>query len=396
MKTVVLSNTYGTPNMGDVAILKQMLADLRQQMPQCSFTVLSWTPEHTKRHYGVNAVMSGPIHGTWSTIEAIRRADLLIIGGGGILQDLTSIGNVIFHLSRAFYAYVVGTPVMYYSVGVGPLRSSIGRRLTGFLVDRGGLVTVRDRQSMRLLEELGVQRPRRLVMADPVVNLVPSAVDQVHEILSKTGIANDGRPLVILSLRDWFHSRHNLLPIKTRINRPDRWPNGGRSRYLDFIMKVAKVANYCVGTLGARTVFVSMWPGRDDAVAADVIQHMQYKSSAFVLDPHLSPEEVLGIIGQAQLVIAMRLHAAIFAATSLVPFVVLEYHPEKQRGFVEMLGIDVPCFCVEQLHVNTLTSGIERVVTMSDQIRSELSAAIPPLGKKARLPAKLAAEMLGL
>jgi len=89
--------------------------------------ILTFTPRETQiRQEKATVIRSGVIRGSLSTIGAIRRASVLVVGGGGIIQDATSFGNLLLHVSRPLMAALTGTPVVISGVGVGPLNRSLG------------------------------------------------------------------------------------------------------------------------------------------------------------------------------------------------------------------------------------------------------------------------------
>ncbi|SMB88453.1 Polysaccharide pyruvyl transferase [Desulfonispora thiosulfatigenes DSM 11270] len=87
MKKVILSGYYGFNNAGDEAVLYSIIAALRGLDENLEITVLSNNPEHTIKAYQVKAI------NRWKVKEiypAIKEADLVISGGGSLLQDVTS------------------------------------------------------------------------------------------------------------------------------------------------------------------------------------------------------------------------------------------------------------------------------------------------------------------
>ncbi len=168
MSRVVLSGYYGFGNAGDEAVLAAMIKALRRVEPQLSLTVLSARPEETARQYGVSAVSRTSVGAIW---RAIAAADLLISGGGGLLQDVTGGGSIPYYLGVVWIAQLLKKPVFFYAQGVGPVRKLAGRLLVRRIVNRVEAITVRDGESAAELRRLGVTRPPIAVTADPVFGL---------------------------------------------------------------------------------------------------------------------------------------------------------------------------------------------------------------------------------
>ena len=87
MKTVVLSGYYGFDNAGDEAVCKSIISDLRALDPQLNIVVLSNQPEKTALTYQVSAVNRWKL---LPILKTLKNADLLISGGGSLLQDVSS------------------------------------------------------------------------------------------------------------------------------------------------------------------------------------------------------------------------------------------------------------------------------------------------------------------
>ena len=87
MNNVVVSGYYGSKNAGDEAMLAAMIEVLSDLEPKLNITVISANPEDTKKRHGVHAI-------SWidlgAIVSALRKADLMISGGGSLLQNVTS------------------------------------------------------------------------------------------------------------------------------------------------------------------------------------------------------------------------------------------------------------------------------------------------------------------
>jgi polysaccharide pyruvyl transferase WcaK-like protein len=83
-RRVLIAGYYGFGNTGDEAILAAMLEDLRALMPELEVCVVSGDPLETRASHGVSAVTFTDLAGIR---DAAERADLLILGGGGLFQD---------------------------------------------------------------------------------------------------------------------------------------------------------------------------------------------------------------------------------------------------------------------------------------------------------------------
>ena len=90
MKKILISGYYGFDNFGDEAILSVLLNHLKGQ----DVTVLSANPEKTGKTYNVNSINS---FNTELVMKRISNFDVLISGGGSLLQNVTSNRSLFYY-----------------------------------------------------------------------------------------------------------------------------------------------------------------------------------------------------------------------------------------------------------------------------------------------------------
>jgi polysaccharide pyruvyl transferase CsaB len=337
MSEIVISGYYGFTNAGDEAMLAAMIEAFTDLEPNIKITVISGNPEDTRRRHGVHAVyrLNYP-----EIARILSKSDLLISGGGSLLQDVTSDRSLYYYLSIVMLAKKLGKPVMLYAQGIGPVRGSLGKnamRVIGNMVD---LITVRDEGSRLELQRLGVSKPPVHVTADPVLAMHPVDREMGRSILRRYG-AEGAAPLVGISVREW-----------------KEWT------YFKGIL--AHTADHVIEQYGARVVFLPMqWP--DDFEAARKIA-ARMKKKATVLQEEYTTSELLSLVGNLDILIGIRLHALIFAAVMHVPMIGISYDPKIDR-FMETLG---------ERHVGTLQN-----VTV-DTVMAKIEALWPEIKRPNR------------
>ncbi|WP_246218335.1 polysaccharide pyruvyl transferase CsaB [Litoribacterium kuwaitense] len=289
---VVLSGYYGYDNMGDEAILYSIIQALRAQDPAIDITVLSNQPEETAKAYGVSAVNRWRIK---DMMKSLKEADGFISGGGSLLQDATSNKTVPYYAGLMQMASWLGKPYAVYAQGIGPLSKKLGQRLTVSSMNKAAVVTVRDEGSLALLRSLGVNRSVDVV-PDPVMALEPS--DALPNWFHEQG---ESRPVITLSVRDW----------------PSEEP---------YLQKMATSVERLAKEKGAAVALLPVHGEHDLKTSQALAEHLQ---SPYLMFPHdASLEEKLAMVRDSELLIGMRLHALIFAATSNTPFVAVSYDPK--------------------------------------------------------------------
>ena len=159
-KKVVISGYYGSDNFGDETILKVLVDKLKEE--KVDITVLSLNPEKTKELHKVNAVKSFDLP---KVITTILKSDILISGGGSLLQDATSVKSLFYYLFVISVAEFFHKKVMIFAQGIGPIKTPIGQFLTKNLLKHCTYVSVRDKKSYELLKNWGINAD---LLCDPI------------------------------------------------------------------------------------------------------------------------------------------------------------------------------------------------------------------------------------
>lgn len=147
-------------------MLSAMVSALRALDPTlASITVISGNPADTRRRYPVASVHRLNL---WGIGQALRRADLLVNGGGSLLQDVTSGRSIFYYLGILQLACLLGCPIMLYAQGIGRIRSKLARSFMRHIGNRIVAGTVRDAGSLAELAGLGVATDKVSVTANPV------------------------------------------------------------------------------------------------------------------------------------------------------------------------------------------------------------------------------------
>lgn len=309
-KGALICGAYGLGNSGDDAILQAILQQVRTLVPNEDITVLSRNPRETSAAHGVRALHMFNVPGF---LRAARHAVLYINGGGNLIQDVTSRRSLFYYLYTLWAAKRKGCRVLMYGCGIGPIVHkkdlSLTRRILNQNVD---VITLRDPDSRRELEQMGVTRPEILLTADPALCLSPAADTEIDAVLQQAGIPTDGR-YIAFSLRQW-----KGFPEKAPL--------------------FAAAARYAYESYGLTPVFLSVENRQDPAanrLAAEGLDIPHY-----YLDAPGPVSIIIGLLSRMEGVVSMRLHALIFAAGQGTPLAGVVYDP-KVSAFLRYIGQDL-------------------------------------------------------
>ncbi|HFL3828643.1 TPA: polysaccharide pyruvyl transferase CsaB [Clostridioides difficile] len=340
MKKILISGYYGFDNSGDDAILKAIVKDLKKKNNSIKITALSNNPTFTKKIYDINAVNRFSIG---DVVKAIKDCNLFISGGGSLLQDVTSTRSLLYYISLMKLAKIFNKPVMVYANGVGPIDRRINRFLTKKILNKVDLITLRDENSNLFLKELEVKNKNIYVTADPVFTLEPIKEEKISQIFREEGIP-EYKPLVGVSVRSWKGAK-NLVSI------------------------MARAIDYIIQNYGVNVILIPMHYPEDLSVSKDILNKVN-KEGCYILSNKYNVEDIMGVIKRLEIIVAMRLHSLIYAATQGIPMVGIVYDP-KIEGFLKSIDMEHMC-SVEHIEYNQLIENIDYIWENRAELKDKL------------------------
>lgn len=163
MVKALISGYYGYKNFGDETILKVLTEHLKSL--DVDVTVISSDTEYTENIYGVKSVGNFDI---LSIIKAVKSADVLISGGGSLLQDVTSFKSLVYYLFIIMLGVIFNKKIIIFAQGIGPLNGKLSRIITKELLKYCSYISVRDENSLKLLSDWKINAK---LVSDPVFSL---------------------------------------------------------------------------------------------------------------------------------------------------------------------------------------------------------------------------------
>ena len=360
---VVICGAYGRGNAGDDAILEAILQEMRGIDPDMPVTVISKDPKSTRLTYRVRSVSRMNIP-AWR--RAMKRAKLYINGGGSLIQDVTSRRSLWFYLHNIQSAKRSGCQVQMYGCGIGPVTRENHRKLAAEVLNRSvDAITLREPDSLDELRAMGVTQPEILLTADPALTLRRASDDETDSVLLRAGIPPHGR-YICFALRQWkgFEGKAPLF---------------------------AKAAKYAYETYGLTPVFAAVEKHQDPIAARQSAAGLDIPH--YFLDDAGGAGTIIGALSRMELVVAMRLHALIFAAGQGIPLAGVVYDP-KVSAFLRYIG--------QELFTDLDALTEENLREMIDQAAAQAShpeaqaAAVERLQGMERKNVETARRLLGL
>lgn len=371
-------------NLGDEAILAGMVASLGEAIPGAELVVVSSSPAGFFARHGCGEVRYDDLDALAAAVEA---SDLVLLGGGSIFFDYWGCApatvlsaahqGLALWASVALLAATADVPVMVYAAGVGPLRTADGELLARTVFELASDITLRDADAQRALDRLARDGEAPFPASD-IVTATVTADPALAVDLPDAPVAPEDGPVVAVALRPW---EDGVDP---------GWP-----------AEVAGALDAFVVETGATVRFVPChrpveWPLTDDGAAAEAVRAaMAHADRTEMVDVEVPWAERAALFGAADLAVAMRYHASLFALAAGVPAVGLGYDP-KVGGLFADWGLDDLFLPMAGLDAHTLLDVMRR--THQDRARWSARAgdAVAPAridaGETARRAARLLAE----
>lgn len=362
MKRILICGYYGYDNCGDDAILQSILGQLKQRCGDTPVTVIANSPEKIEKEYGILAIPRYDMKGIWKALDS---TEVLLFGGGGLLQDITSSRSLYYYLSILKMAQIRKVKTMIYANGMGPLLRPLNRWCTKKCLNKADVITVRDEDSAKLLKEIGVNKRKILVTADPVFGLSEDLEDPFDG--KDTSWMPEGAYAVI-TVRNWKET--DSLIIK----------------------EMTKFCERFEEKQGIRALLIPMQYDWDVDISREIKNKI--KGKAYLPDRPLTVDEIRYLISRAEFVVGMRLHSLIFAMLHQVPCIAVSYDP-KVEGFMKQ--VDQPYIVqVDQIDEKQLWEMYNSILVDSINIKQRIKNQLTVLKAEAKKNTNLLIQLMFL
>ncbi|TLS35178.1 polysaccharide pyruvyl transferase family protein [Pseudalkalibacillus caeni] len=375
MKIGIVGN-YGHSNNGDEAILTGILTQLETEfnVKKDDICVFSNNPEDTMKKHNVTSYPLMHKKGNTATtaintilkhIAVFRKLDLLIIGGGGLLMDMYK-RDAPLYSTLGILSKMLGSKVIIYGVGAGPINTQAGKTFIKSLINASQSISVRDINSKKLLEQIGVQKDIR-VIGDPAFNIVSS-----KRKVQKDNIKNVGVTAVPYFSKDY-------------------WPEADEDKYHSYVNAMAKNLDAIIEKEELNVTLYSTKYPEDVTVTKDIFAKMVNKRNVALNDRNLSPLEIFDLSTEQDLIIGTRLHSLIIATSAQTPVIGIGYH-HKVRDFMQ--GIEREEAFVEINNLEQDDNSLLKIVQSFQENWDETKEEYKEVSNKCKTQAKQGLEQL--
>lgn len=309
MCSVVISGFYGFKNAGDEAILQSMVIELRKADADIKIVVLSADPLRTADEHNVQAVNRSDMY---QVFKAIQHCDILISGGGSLLQDATSVFSMWYYSGVILLAFLLRKPVFAYAQGIGPIVNKFNMKLLKYIMNRVFNISVRDLRSQSELKSLGVNREVSCTIDPAFLIDLPSRDESLKILEIENGGVKLHRPRVGFSIREWKGN-------------------------VDVTGIIAAVGDRVDSELHADVVLFPLHYQKDIELAREIAHKMQVKPT--IISNDYSSSELMGLYGLMDINVCVRYHGLVFSIMNCTPMVAISYDP-KIDSLMDAMGME--------------------------------------------------------
>ncbi len=361
MIDILISGFYGFSNSGDEAVLQSIVELLKKNKPDLQIGVL------TKDGKSSDAKGIYPIDRTnlLQIIKIMKHCKLFISGGGSLIQDATSSRSLYYYLGLILLAEMMGTKVMLYSNGIGPVDRKCNRLISRWILNRVELITLREPDSFEELTRMGIKKPTRLVTADPAIEILPAGEEEIAQLKKEIGF-DSSRKTVSISVRKWKNETDKMISV------------------------LARTADRLIEEENMQVLLLPLHYSEDYKVCQKLQKAM--KHSCILPEKECRVVEMLGLIKNVEVAVGMRLHSLIYAASLNVPVVGIVYDT-KVKGFLKYIGQPLMEH-VSDISEERFYTKIKEALANQDSIRNQLDQRMAQLRSLTKQDARMAIELL--
>ena len=340
MKFVITgASTYGVSNMGDDAMLLNLVQGLKAEYPDCSIDFLCRHPskkydeefgfksvknlDHDSKEAAAGRLFLGMNsddnpQNLIEINEIISNADLLIIGGNSFMEIFKNEflrGVSSYSSTLAILAKFHNIPFALYGLNiVSRLKDATTIQHAKFLCENAKSITFREESGLNFLKELEIKNKNMHILGDPAYGMSVSInKEKISEILKRNHInLKSDRPIIGLAIRHEY------------------W-QGTDEDYIKFNVKFASIIDQLITLHNFQFLFIpnctytkgNKW--QDDRLThKSIFEQIKNKNSVYEISEELTVRETYMLFSILDIHISNRRHSSIFAAMNNIPFISID------------------------------------------------------------------------
>jgi len=377
---LALFGAFGLGNLGNECTLQALLHNIRTHVPDAEIRCICPGPDEVRLAYKIRAIPIEEIPLShianralrllrkifvriplelfrWvKAIVALTDVDMLVMTGTGMLGDfgISPLGLHFQILKWTLLAKLCRCKVVFLSVGAGPLRQPLSRRIVKAALSLADYRSYRDSFSKNYLESIGFDTQRDHVFPDLAFSYPAAKLPQD---------ANNGssRAVVGVGVMTYFNRTGSSCHDDTI--------------YSEYIAKVGDFVSwllqekYKVRLLIGDVAYDQ--PATRDLMAYIKKRGVQCENGAIIDEPAASVGEVLSQLAATDFVVASRFHNILLALMLAKPVLTISYH-EKNDALMASAGLTDFSQDIEHIDVGKMMRQFDLMEEDADGIKLRL------------------------
>ena len=378
MRTItVLGNNSGR-NVGDNAILGNLLDDFALERSDILFQIPTLSPRFIQNNFGNHNIrpmgmmpwnfalknLGWPLYRAMTNTEMVLVTDNILFDRKFNNPFVNNLNSIALFSS---FCKKKGIPIVLYNSSIGPIDHQVGREALQKVLDACPLVITRDAQTKELIENLALRHPDILVHADCALNTQCPSETRLNEIIAKEGLFKGKNGTIGLNVNAYI----------------DNWSQSGTLSRKDFCKIIAGTADYLIERLDVDILF-TVTQIMDMKITLECLELIQRKNKVKVIgNKDYTYQEITGLLGKVDVHAGLRTHTLIFCAAVGTPMISINAYP-KSAGFLRTVGMGDWTIDFADLSVEALAKIMERAWHDREMLRDNMAPIVEAEKKKAR------------
>ncbi|MGM0877126.1 MAG: polysaccharide pyruvyl transferase family protein [Bacillota bacterium] len=400
---ILIINAHSSRNKGDAGILLSMIDSLRKNNPGCSIKIKSRFPEVDKNAYDVSVAScianisidpkTSKFLKLLSAFKLIRMlnsnqkgvdtdyewADVVVSCGGGFLLSHGFSAALLQHLVQIKVAFDYKKPVVIYSQSIGPFYNNQMQKLARRVLDKVDKIYIREKISKEWLKKIHCENKSVTIVPDSAFCMEAQQSELVDNMFNEIKKNHNG-PIIGLTARDWNFPEVDDTAFY-------------RKKYINSIQETIKfIEEKYNGKVLLMPQVLGPNPFNDDRIISKEILDGINSKYAELINYDFHPRELKYFYSKMDMFIGTRMHSNIFALSSIIPTVAINYE-HKTRGIMELLKLDDYVLDINDITAEDLIAKTENCWNKRDLLKHHLEENISNVIKEAETPAKYAGEL---
>lgn len=394
IKTLII-NTHSVLNSGDTGIALAEIQFLKKKFPSIEISLTSRTPMIDKNFYralGIKVLpslfplpkisrYSNPkidsiikeffeLPSKINLLKEIKKADFVVSSGGGYFYSNRRLFPGPFFWQNFLHVKLVSKirrPLIFFPQSFGPIKNSIGVRCLKSILKQDNVVKIFTREEFsfdflkKILHQDKDEKIKKLDLCPDVAFYLNSPGYAVERRIK----LNLPKPIVAMASRDWDYPNAKSAQEK-------------KEKYFSSLIKIAE--SILFDWNGSIVIFPqARGPTlfeNDRIISKKLREALEKKLPKkriiyLNLRDDVSPFYIIDILSQCDLIIATRLHAAIFALLAGVPAISIGYQP-KNIGTMKLFELEHFCVSIEDISADKVLTLIREIFYYHDDIRRKI------------------------